>query len=96
MRRKSYYYKLVEPRSYNKTCIKCGGNFTSQSKNKRLCDKCKKENYTQNNNARVRNYYKKYGKNKNKIGTGRLNEHPLPPFKEIDAILDEMRNLNLL
>ena len=87
---------MVEQPVYKKVCVECGDAFTSQSKNKRLCSKCKKEIQSYNNNIRVRNYYKKYGKNKNKIGTGRLNEHPLPPFKEIDAIIDEMRNLDLL
>lgn len=96
MKGKVRNYKLVKPKTYQKTCNKCGAKFNSESKNKRLCTTCKKENNTHKNNLRVRQHYKKYGKNRNRVGTGFLGEHPLPPLKEIDAIIDEMRNLDLL
>ena len=95
MKYKTYNYKIVEPKIYSKTCTKCNHKFKTTSRNKRLCENCKKVLNDELNNIRVQNHYKRY-KNKNKIGTGCLEEHPLPPLKEIDAILYEMKHLHLI
>lgn len=93
MKRDVYEYKIVGPKVYSKTCLKCGRRFESVSRNKRLCSNCAETLNRENNVKRVQKYYKKNPKTP--LGTGRLKGKPKPPIKEIDYIIEEMKYLRL-
>ena len=86
-------YPKTQDKKYMKQCIKCGGNFETSSRNKRLCNSCREENDCINNRKRVHRCQKK---NYYTTGTGNLKGQPSNPIFEIDNILSEMRHLNMI
>ena len=94
MNNRIYSYKIIEPKVYAKSCLKCGRKFTTPSKNKRLCPQCATVIEQENNRRRVNKYNKVH--NRSYLGTGRLNGKIQPPHKEIDYVIDEMKYLKLI
>ncbi|MBO7210054.1 MAG: hypothetical protein J6V44_03455 [Methanobrevibacter sp.] len=91
----NFHYPKISSKKYDKTCLKCGRKYITESKNKRLCDNCAYIVANEKNNQRVKKH-QKYKKSAT-IGTGRLNgKRASNNFDELDNIIGEMKYLRLI